>query len=266
VTDGERRESDAGMQSVCRAIAVLESLAGEPTGLGISAIARATGLSKPVVLRLLRTWEGAHYVMKRADGKYGIGWKFYTLATAHSENTDLRESARPYLARLNEKTAETVHFSALVGQEVVYIDKIEGRQAIRVYTAVGRRGPAFATASGKALLAYRSDDFIEAVARNAVPYTPTTITTLEALLEENRRTRERGYSINAGEWHSEVGGVGAPIFTADGEVNASLSVTFPMAGLTEEHLRFLGEQVREAAEGLSEELSGRNRERNESGY
>jgi IclR family transcriptional regulator, KDG regulon repressor len=256
--DGESRESDAGMQSVRRAIAVLESLAGSPSGLGISAIARATGLSKPVILRLLRTWESAHYVVKRADGKYGIGWKFFTLAAAHSENTDLREAARPYLVQLNEKTAETVHFSALAGQEVIYIDKVEGRQAIRVYTAVGRRGPAFATASGKAVLAYQSEEFIRAVADNAVQYTPTTIVTLEGLLRENQQTRERGYSVNRGEWHAEVGGAGAPIFTADGSVNAALSVTFPMAGLTESRLEFLGEQAREAAEGLSEELSGRN--------
>jgi IclR family transcriptional regulator, KDG regulon repressor len=258
--DGGTRESDSGMQSVRRAIAVLESLAGTPGGLGISAIARATGLSKPVILRLLRTWENAHYVVKRADGKYAIGWKFFTLAAAHSENTDLREAARPYLGRLNEKTAETVHFSALAGQEVIYIDKLEGRQAIRVYTAVGRRGPAFATASGKAMLAHQSDEFIRAVAESAQRYTPTTIVTLDDLLRENQQTRERGYSVNRGEWHAEVGGAGAPIFTVDGAVNAALSVTFPMAGLTESRLRFLGEQVREAAEGLSEELSGRSHE------
>lgn len=253
------KEPDTGMQSVRRAIAVLECVAAAPGGVGISAIARETGLAKPVVLRLLRTWEGAHYLIRREDGKYGIGWKFFTLAAAHSETTDLRQAARPYLVQLNEQTAETVHFSALVGDEVVYVDKIEGRQAIRVYTAVGRRGPLLATASGKAILAHQADEFARAVIeKHAAEYTPTSVVSLGELLRENERTRRRGYSINRGEWHAEVGGVGAPIFHADGTVDAALSVTFPMAGLTASRLRYLGEQVRDVAARLSKELSGRS--------
>lgn len=276
MTGQRSRESDSGMQSVRRAIAVLECLAAAPGGLGVSGITRATGLSKPVVLRLLRTWESCHYVIKREDGKYGIGWKFFTLAAAHSEATDLREAARPYLAQLNEQTAETVHFSTLAGDEVVYVDKIEGRQAIRVYTAVGRRGPLLATASGKAILAHQPDEFARAmIERSATEYTPATVVSLEQLLQENDQTRRRGYSVNKGEWHDEVGGVGAPIFNADGTVDAALSVTFPMAGLTAERLRSLGEQVRDAATRLSKELSGRrpgvmseaeDGERSEDGY
>lgn len=255
----ERKEPDTGMQSLRRAIAVLECVAAAPGGLGISAIARETGLAKPVILRLLRTWEGAHYLIRREDGKYGVGWKFFTLAAAHSETIDLREAARPYLVQLNEQTAETVHFSALVGDEVVYVDKIEGRQAIRVYTAVGRRGPLLTTASGKAILAHQPEEFALAVVdKHGRESASTAVLSPDALLQESEQTRRRGYSINKGEWHNEVAGVGAPIFNADGTVDAALSVTFPMAGLTASRLRFLGEQVRDAAARLSKELSGRS--------
>ena len=254
----EHRDPDTGMQSLRRAIAVLECVAAAPGGMGISAIARETGLAKPVILRLLRTWEAAHYLIRREDGKYGIGWKFFTLAAAHAETIDLREAARPYLVQLNEQTAETVHFSALVGDEVVYVDKIEGRQAIRVYTAVGRRGPLLTTASGKAILAHQPDEFARAVIeKHASESTSTTALSLDEQLQESEQTRRRGYSINKGQWHDEVAGVGAPIFNADGSVDAALSVTFPLAGLTASRLRYLGEQVRDVAARLSKELSGR---------
>jgi DNA-binding IclR family transcriptional regulator len=248
--------SDGGpevMRGVVRAVMILEYLASQGKPCGLSNIARSTELSKPVVIRILRTWMSLGYVTAK-QGNYELGWRIFTLAAARGEVHNLQAAARRYMQDLNEQTGETVHLSILAGHEVIYADKVEGRQAIRVYTWVGRRGPVHATASGKALLAYLKGTFFDDVVAGGLPaLTDHTLTSQQALEVDLEETRQRGFSINSGEWHSEVGGVGAPVFDRDGSPEASLSITFPMSSADDERVRYLGGLVRDSAALLSKE-------------
>lgn len=246
---------DGTIQALARGIEVLERLAGEPGGLGLSELARATKLAKPVVLRILRTWEKAGYVRRGQGGTYQFGWRIFTLAAARSQLVDLREVARPYLADLNKASRETVHLAVLAGSHIIYVDKIEGQLPIRVYTAIGHHGPVYATASGKAILACQPDIFYdELFTRPLTPYNDRTVVSREELSAEAGHTRSRGYSINRGEWHEEVGGIGAAIRDADGGVNAALSITPPMSRLTKGTIPEFAGWVIEAAKKTSRDL------------
>lgn len=241
------------MRAVERSVLVLEFLVSQEHPCGPSEISRATKLAKPVVLRILRTWEALGYVRSQ-DGAYEVGWRVFTLAAARGDAQNLQTAARRYLKDLNDQSGETVHLTVLVGNQVLYLDKLEGRQAIRVYTAVGRRGPLYASASGKAMLAQLGPVALEEViSEGPIKYTERTIVSAVDLRRDIAETAKRGYSINSGEWHIEVGGVGAPVFNRQGRVEAALSITFPVAGVTAERIAHLGQLVSEASQLLSKE-------------
>lgn len=239
------------MQAVTRAMSVLEYLASRPDPCGPSEISRSLDLSKPSVLRLLRTWQSLGYV-ERIDGLYEVGWKILVLANARSESQELHRAARRHLAWLNEQSGETVHLAVLRDMQIIYLDKIEGSRSIRVHGDIGRGGPSYATASGKAILANLSGTAVDkAIGRPIRAWTPVTITNMALLQRELADTRERGYSINRGEWHEQIGGVGAAVFGRDGSVVGGLSILFPMSEAEPSRVTTLGELVRTASERLS---------------
>jgi DNA-binding IclR family transcriptional regulator len=147
-----------------------------------------------------------------------------------------------------------VHLAIFDRHEMVYVDKIEGRQAIRVYTGIGWRGPLHATASGKAFLASSTDKFVSSVVQGPLPrLTDRTLISPAALYEDLENTRMRGFSVNKGEWHQEVGGVGAAVLSRHAEPEGALSITFPVASTDDTRIELLGQMVHSAARQLSKE-------------
>lgn len=248
----EGRQPDM-MQGVQRAVAILEFLAAQQGPSGPSQIARGVGLSKPTVLRALRTWQSLGYV-KGDAGSYELGWRIFTLTRARGQAQEIHTAAKRYLASLNEQSGESVHLAVLSDFKVTYVDKLDGRRNIRVFGEIGRTAPLHATATGKALLAHASQAFVDLlIARPLESWTAITISDVSKLLEDLRMTRARGYSINRGEWHADIGGVGSAIFSQAGETEAAIGIAFPSAACDEIRIRELGEMVRDAAQELSRE-------------
>lgn len=249
-----RSDDKEGLQSLGRAIRILELLAVAPGGAGLSELMHSSGMSKAGVLRILRTWQANDYVTKSDNARYRIGWKLFVMARGRSEAQDLRDTARPFLEKLSEASNETSHLALFVQEEVVYIDKIEGRQRVRVTTEIGRRAPLYAVASGKAILAYQDKAFVKKIMRSARRFTDQTIVTIPRIFADIEGTRRRGYSIAKGEMTDAVGSVGAPVFRSNGSVEAAVSIAFPLAGISDERIATLGALVSEAAKHISEEL------------
>lgn len=243
-----------GLQSLNRAISVLECLAVTPLGMGLSQLARETGMSKSTVLRILRTWQDNNYVVQKADSCYYVDWKFFVLAGTRSQAQDLRNTAHPYLQELSDASHETSHLALLVDDEVVYVDQIQGRQEVGVATKIGRRVPIYAVASGKAILAYLDEVSVARILENVTPFTPRTIVDRRAMIADIEGTRRRGYSIAKGEFTKDVGSVGAPILDSRGVPKAAVSIVFPLVGITNERIKVLGESVSKAASSVSAEL------------
>lgn len=227
------------VQSVEHAADILQALGAESGPLGTSELARKTGLSKTSVHHLLATMEARRLVMRDGpSAKFRLGWALYELGTSVSRSVDLARIARPYLDRLAVQTRESVLLGILHDDSVLYLDRGEPPQGLRMTANAGRRGPLHATASGKVLLAFCRDPVIsDRVLTTALPrYTPTTVIDPEMLRQQLAEVRSNGYAVC---WQErEVGlcsvAVGLRDFT--GSVVGSLAIAGPASRLTSSSL------------------------------
>jgi IclR family transcriptional regulator, KDG regulon repressor len=244
--------------TLIKGLALLEILSHSGRALGITEMATRVGLGKSNVHRLLQALVELGYVHRdEATGTYAATIRIWELGSAVLENLDVRRHAEPWMQWLLERTRETVHLSVLDGDEVVYVHKLDSPEPVRAYSKVGGRAPAYAVATGKAMLAFRSDAQLQALARRVVAHSPRTITDPADLAREVERIRSQGYAINRGEWRESVGGVGAPIRDPAGRVIAAIGLSGPIERMRPSSFKSLAVDVVEAATGVSAALAGR---------
>lgn len=247
--------------SVRRALSIVDYLGqhGDARGLTLAELARGVAMNKSTVLRLLAPLRD--FGLVELDGqteRYRVGLKALQWAQSYLSGLQLRNAAAPYLHDLMEASRETVHLVVYDHGEVVYIDKVESPNTIRMFSRIGGRMPAYCTAVGKAFLAHLPESALdEVVAKGLTARTPNTITSPEALRLDLERVRVRGYSIDDVENEPEVRCVGAPIFDHSARVVAALSVSGPTTRVTPDRVEELGRLVKRAAEGISERLGFR---------
>lgn len=244
------------LRGLAQGARVLEILAQASTyGMRLTDVAAALAMPKPTAHRVLHSWSELGYVESDAEGRFRLGWRFFELAAAHQESADLRALAHPHLVNINAECGETVHLTVLDRSEVLYVDKVESREPIRVYAEIGRRAPLHATASGKAMLAHQPASFLDSYLGNELEsFTDRTIARPDDLRRELEQVRQRGYAVNLGEWHREVGSVAAPIFRFDGVASAALTATLPAVSLTEDKIRQLSRVLVRESGHLSRSL------------
>lgn len=252
-----RSNAGSPVQAVSRALALLELVcrAGRPLTLGMAA--EEAGLVRPTAHRLLRTLIDYGLVSQDAVTKtYRPGLKLFELSNDVVRNLDLRSEALPEIRQLSRETNETVHLGILDEGEVVYIDKVESSQTIRMYSAIGKRAPAHCTGLGKILLAHLPAEELRRVIqkRGLREFTRTTITTVEALERELELVRERGYAVDDGEHEPEIRCVACPIRGSSGLVIAAMSLTAPATRMSRERATTLAPPVRHYAERASARL------------
>lgn len=220
----------------------------------IDDLAVAAGLTKSNTHRTLQTLIVAGYVEKSAhSGGYKPTLKVFELAAQRLARLDVRKIAAPLMRRVAAQTHETVHLSVLDKFDVIYIDKIDSPNPVRAYSMVGGRAPAYAVATGKALLAFQSSEYMDAYASDFIRHTENTVVTTAALKEELASISRIGYAINRGEWRSNVGGIAAPIFDGHNNVIAALGISGPLERLTIENMKKWSPLVLEAAQEISRE-------------
>jgi IclR family transcriptional regulator, acetate operon repressor len=214
------------VQSVDRALLVLEALARAERTVGVVELAELTGLPQGTAHRLLRSLQARGYVRRDGSRKYGLGTAALTLGDAAQRS--LARSARPFLVELVEVSGETANLAVLEGDEVVYIAQVSSPHTLRMFAEVGRHVPAHSTAVGKVLLADLPRDRAVALLRRAglARRTRGTITDLEALLAELELTRERGWGVDEEEQEVGVRCVAVPVGRR-GQVVAAMSVSGP---------------------------------------
>ncbi|MEK7860529.1 MAG: IclR family transcriptional regulator, partial [Chloroflexota bacterium] len=143
------------VQSVDRALDLLEALVAAEGEITITALATRTSLHVSTVHRLLTTLLRRGYVRQNPDtSRYYAGAKLATLAEGRSRYNELRLRARPILGALTEQTRETTNLVVLDDVTAVYIETVPSPQVVRLFTSVGNRVPLHATGAGKALLAW----------------------------------------------------------------------------------------------------------------
>ena len=242
-------------QTLVRGLKILELIAGGKSDLSIRELAEEADLPKSVVHRLISTLEGERYVQKNS-GKpgYRLGTKLWWLGCAAVQGLEIKEVARPHLEDLALKTNELVVLAVLDGREVVYLDKVDCPQAVRAYIPIGGRAPAYCISTGKVILAYRRDDEVMKITSSMKKFTSNTVIRMESFKRHLAEIRRRGYSVNFGEWHEDVGGVASAIRDGKGYVVAAIGVTVPIHRLTKINIDRLSRLAMPAAAAVSEEL------------
>jgi IclR family transcriptional regulator, acetate operon repressor len=247
----------SGTESASRVADVLLSMAAGPQRLGVSEIARALGLSKTVVHRILRSLEARGLVAADAeDGRYSLGPAAAALGARALRDLDLRAVAMPTLRRLQAETNETTTVSALIGTARVYLDQVVSLSEIKMTVEVGRPFPLHAGASSKAVLAAAPEELRRQVLAGSLPQlTERTVTDRRKLEKELEQiARAGGIAVSHGERQEGAGSVAAPVFGADGAVVGAISLCGPVARFTPQAVRRYRPLVREAAHGISTRL------------
>ncbi|MET9695956.1 IclR family transcriptional regulator [Streptomyces sp. NPDC006529] len=243
-------------QSVDRALGILPLLARGAADLG--EVARELDVHKSTALRLLRTLHAHGLVYRQPDGRYRLGAHLFALAAEAVENLDVREIAHPHLAELGARTGHTVHLAVHQDDEVVYIDKVDSRYPVRMYSRIGKPVPLTVAAVSKVLLADLPEAERRALAaRIEYPrYTARSVPDADAFLRELALVRDQGWAADLGGHEDSINCVGAPVRGADGRVVAAMSVSATNVVVSAEELLDLLPLVRRSAEVIGREYAG----------
>lgn len=241
------------IQSLARALTILEFIAHEGNGAGITAISKAAGLHKSTCFGLLHTLQELGLAQRNPKtGGYSLGLKTFMLGQAYTYNLDIRRLAQPYLHALADKALETVHLVIREGLNAVYIDKIEGPRSMAIISQVGRRARMHCTGVGKVITAHLGPAEREAVlARPLEKLTPYTITDPEALRAELAGIRKNGIGFDRQEIEIGLCCLAAPIFDAAGNCVAAVSISGPTTRLTKTRIMELKPHLLEATANIS---------------
>lgn len=246
-------ESATMNKSAVRAVRLLEDLAvAGPSSLGD--IARRLAWSKSTAHRFAAALIETGYVWQESGTRtYRLSMKTLELASHILDGIDLRQEVRPVLEETARLTGETAHLGVLEGLEVVYIDKVEGRQAVRMASRIGLRGTCHSTALGKVLLSNQPEGewrrYVEEL--GLTPRTPQTITDRDGFLAELRRVRELDYATDDVENEEGIRCVAAPIRDHSGSVVAGMSVSGWTLSMTPERVEALVPVVAQQAASAS---------------
>lgn len=241
--------------AIGKVTAVLESLAEHSRTIDV---ASATGLPTSTVHRILQELVGLGWVREDGEHGYAIGPRMLSLAGRAPGDRDIVRVARPALQRLNDRTGHAVHLGSQTGDEVVYIDKLEGRRSYHMRSRVGLVVPIHSTGIGKAILAFHDPVDVRALlARTGMPVrTENTITDVDRFLAELATSRRRGYAVDFEENELHTRCVAVAIHDQRGSTVAAISVSALSLDMDEARMKALAPLVIQAAKEITENLGG----------
>jgi DNA-binding IclR family transcriptional regulator len=245
------------IQALDRAVDILNCFQiGQPE-LNVRDIAERTGLHKSTAHRILMALQ--HNGLVEQDprsGRYHLGLQLVKLGEHALQRLDVRMIAHPQLEDLAAQTRETVHLAVLDGDQVVMLDRVEGQHALSTPSLPGRLFPAHSTSLGKAILAGLDDVEVRRLlgSRTLKRHTAKTLQSVDALLDDLRGVRRRGYAVTDEELELGLCTAGAAIRDRSGAVVAAISVGGPTARLRGSRLTAVAEAVKKTAAVISAQL------------
>jgi IclR family transcriptional regulator, pca regulon regulatory protein len=222
----ERPRNADFVQSLARGLMVVRAFDAEHRELGLSEVARATGLTRAAARRFLLTLVQLGY-MNVVDGRFSLSPRVLELGYAYLSSLTLPEVAQPHMETLVATVNESSSISVLDDLEIVYVARVPTRRIMSITLSVGTRLPAYPTSMGRVLLAALEDDELESrLARiDPKPLSARTVTdkdTLRSLLE---RVRRQGWAATDQELEEGLRSLAVPLHDASGAVMAALNVS-----------------------------------------
>ncbi len=253
-----KEKSEYVVQSVDRALDILEAFNYNEEELGVTELSHKLNLHKNNVFRLLATLETRGYIEQdKKTGNYRLGIKIFEVANVFLHHLGLRRQARPILEELVGKCNETAYLAVTDGMEVVYVLMHETSHTVRVIPRLGHRLPAYCTASGKVQLAYESQDRLLQLLKDRPlrKLTRNTITDLDRLREHLTDVSQQGFAVDNEELEDGVCCVAAPVRDYSHRVVAGVGLSGPMSRFSPERIQNdLVPLVKEAGVKISQRL------------
>lgn len=253
----ERRDKSSHVQSVEKALLLVELLARENREMSLTEISGYSGWPKSTIHGLLATLRDYRYIdQSEMSGNYRLGIRFFEVGNVVASSWDIRRVAMPYMQELNRKFGEMVQLATEEDGEVLYIEKVESNHLIRIVSEIGRRLPMHCSGLGKAMLAYMSSSEVRRIVtrHGLAKLTQRTITMLPQLEKELLAIRRRGYAVDDREIMEGLRCVAAPIFVESGGARYAVSISGMSNNMAGSRLEEMVIAVVEAAKGISHSM------------
>lgn len=249
--------AEKSVQTLDRALDIIELLSTEREGLGVTDIGFRLGLHKSTVHRLLSALGERGYIEKDPKyGRYKLGLKFVEISGLFLSKLELKTEAMPYLRNLAQITGQPVHLAILSGKDAIYIEKVEVLNSIRMYSQIGKRIPVYCSAIGKVLLSGVSDETLDKLLGDIdfQPFTPHTLTCKEGLKQEVKRARQNGWAIDNCEHEEDIRCIAAPVRDYTGKIIAAVSTSGNTRIMSEQKDEEVSRYVVAAAMNISRKM------------
>lgn len=264
IGDGEDAKTgptgDGGVQSIARALAILEELAGSDDGLTLTELARRVRLPPSSTHRILTTLQRRRFVrFEQASMGWFVGVQAFAVGNGFARSRDVVALALPHMRQLMADTGETVNLFMLDGDEVICMAQIQSQQMVRAISRPGGGMGLHRSAAGKMMLAHMPAQEAAAIVgrRGLTRYTEHTITDPAELDRELHLIRESGMSIDNEEFSIGLRCIAAPVYDDTGSVHAAISIAGPATRITEARVVSLGALVKQCGQAVTLEIGGR---------
>lgn len=252
-------DSSGQVQSLCRALSILNVIADEDHGMTMTDISQRAALPMSTTHRLLTTLQHERYVRYDNDQSvWKMGVQAFIIGNSFVRSRDIIATSRPFMTALMEKSGETTNLAVADQGECIYLAQVECRQMMRVQAKPGSRVPIHSSAVGKALLAAMPSDkakkFIQM--REFERATDNTVIDQKALYKEIEEVRETGFAYDDEEHCVGLRCVASAIFDEFGDPIAAVSLSGPMARVGDDRFPVLGSMVKDTAEEITAAMGG----------
>ena len=246
-----------------RPLLLLETLSQQHSGISLSALAERLGLPKASVMRLLHALQGQAYVMRDpGTSVFTLGPRAAALGLRTLHAASVAHRYRPLLSALVQRLGETCNLTTREGAQVLYIDRVETTEPLRMTLPPGSRVPLHCTASGKLFLSQMPapdcQALVEGLARERK--TAHTHTSVAALMAEIERTRKRGIGVDNEEFINGMVAIAIPVRDAQGQCVAAVACHTPTARLSLTDLLAHAPAIERTAQQIAALLLGNTRQ------
>lgn len=244
--------------SVDRAIELLFLLESAPREMGVTELSRALGVQKSTTHNLLQTLLKRDLVRQTDTGHYTLGFRLMPLGLACTERLNIRRIASPILKELVNDVEEVVLLAVLSANQLTIIDRFEPSRSAFIVPRFDYFNTFHSTAIGKVFLSFSGNDFTNQVmSQKFTKYTDYTLTEKQSLLDEIAKIKEKGYSVASNETIEGVTCLGAPIFNANGKLEAAITVSGVTAWFNTEKIEYVARILKEKAKLISQQIGYR---------
>jgi DNA-binding IclR family transcriptional regulator len=245
------------INSLEKGLDILSCFDFQNNALSAQSISERLGIPLSTTYRYLETLKAKDFLSKiGVMGDYKLGFMLLRLGEVASSQMKLSQIVLPYMKSLSSLSEETVLLTTLKGWEVICLEKVESRKAIKLSLERGVSFPLYAGASSKILLAYQEDSYVESFLKKVhlVRLTQNTITDPAQLRKELKTIRKQGHSFSDQEADPGARAIGAPIFDHRGKIVAGLSIAGPRDRINQKNRAKLIRLVKKTAQKISADL------------